>query len=86
MLDSSWRESARGRRQGRLLWPIDEGNYVRGYGYVRRADGVDKATDFIDDKTGGKFSDQLDKVDDLAEKLAGDAEEAVDEATDGDDA
>jgi hypothetical protein len=37
------------------------------------AEGVDKATDAIDDKTGGKFSDHLDKVDDLAEEhLEGD--------------
>lgn len=36
------------------------------------ADGVDKATDMIDDKTGGKFSDKLDKVDDLADKLRDD--------------
>lgn len=38
------------------------------------ADGVDKATDMVDDKTGGKFTDKLDQVDDKAadaiEKLA----------------
>lgn len=43
------------------------------------ADGVDKATDMIDDKTGGKYSDKLDQVDDKAadaiDKLAGDADE-----------
>ena len=33
------------------------------------ADGVDKATDMIDEKTGGKFGDQLDKVDDMADQL-----------------
>ena len=33
------------------------------------ADGVDKATDMIDDKTGGKHTDKLDKVDDMARKL-----------------
>lgn len=33
------------------------------------ADGVDKATDMVDDKTGGKFGDQLEKVDDMADKL-----------------
>lgn len=33
------------------------------------ADGVDKATDMIDDKTGGKFTDKLEKVDDMADKL-----------------
>ncbi len=36
------------------------------------ADGVDKATDAIDDKTGGKFSEHLDKVDDMAEEQLGD--------------
>lgn len=30
------------------------------------ADAVDKATDFVDDKTGGKFTSQLDSVDDAA--------------------
>ena len=39
---------------------------------------VDKATDFIDDKTGGRASDQLQKVDDLTEK-------AVDKLGGGDD-
>jgi len=34
------------------------------------ADGVDKATDVVDDKTGGKFGDHLEKVDDAAEKIA----------------
>ncbi|TDC46587.1 antitoxin [Jiangella ureilytica] len=29
-------------------------------------DGVDKATDFIDDKTGGKYSEHLEGVDDKA--------------------
>jgi hypothetical protein len=28
------------------------------------ADGVDKATDVADDKTGGKYTEHLDKVDD----------------------
>ena len=36
------------------------------------AEGVDKATDVVDDKTGGKYTDQLDKVDDAAAKFAGD--------------
>jgi hypothetical protein len=30
--------------------------------------GVDKATDMVDDKTKGKYSDKLQKVDDAAEK------------------
>jgi hypothetical protein len=33
------------------------------------AEGVDKATDIIDDKTGGKFTDKLEKVDEMAKKL-----------------
>jgi hypothetical protein len=32
--------------------------------------GVDKATDVADDKTGGKFSDPLQKADDGAAKIA----------------
>ena len=33
-------------------------------------EGVDKATDVADDKTGGKYTDQLEKVDEVvAEKL-----------------
>ena len=35
------------------------------------ADGVDKATDVVDDKTGGTFSDQLQKVDDVVDKATG---------------
>src|SRR4051794_25037055 len=33
------------------------------------ASGVDKATDKIDQKTGGKYKDKLDKVDKLTAKL-----------------
>lgn len=36
------------------------------------AEGVDKATDVADDKTGGKHTEHLDKVDDAAAKYAGD--------------
>jgi len=49
-------------------------------------DGIDKATDMIDDKTGGKFSDKLDKIDEtVADKLGGDtiAEDAAGDVTDG---
>ena len=35
------------------------------------ADGVDKGTDMIDDKTGGKHTDHLQKADDAADKFAG---------------
>lgn len=34
--------------------------------------GVDKATDVVDDKTGGKHTDHLDKVDDTANKFIDD--------------
>ena len=40
------------------------------------ADGVDKATDVVDDKTGGKHTEHLDKVDDAAAKFAGDDDAA----------
>ena len=40
------------------------------------ASGVDKATDKIDKKTGGKYHDKLEKVDKLASKL--DKSEAAD--------
>lgn len=33
------------------------------------AGGVDKVTDKIDEKTGGKYHDKLEKVDELAQKL-----------------
>lgn len=33
--DEAWTRAARGRRPDRLLWPIDEGRWVRGFGYVR---------------------------------------------------
>ena len=36
------------------------------------ADGVDKATDAVDEKTGGKHTDHLEKVDDAARNYAGD--------------
>jgi hypothetical protein len=35
------------------------------------ASGVDKATDMIDKKTGGKHTDKLKKVDDAAAKFGG---------------
>ncbi len=43
--------------------------------------GVDKATDMVDKKTGGKYSDKLDKVDDAVakgiDKLDGDKDGAA---------
>lgn len=45
----AWREAAdwRDREVDRLLWPVDEGRYVRGYGYVRvtRPDLLHKGVD-----------------------------------------
>lgn len=38
---------------------------------AKLAKGVDKATDVVDKKTGGKYSDKLKKVDDAAHKFAG---------------
>jgi len=35
------------------------------------ADGVDKATDVVDDKTGGEHTEHLDKVDGAAADYAG---------------
>lgn len=37
------------------------------------AEGVNKATDMVDEKTKGKFSDKLDKVDDAIDKFAKDS-------------
>lgn len=33
--DPAWTRAARGREPERLLWPVDEGRWVRGFGYVR---------------------------------------------------
>jgi murein DD-endopeptidase MepM/ murein hydrolase activator NlpD len=33
--EDAWTRAARGREPERLLWPIDEGRWVRGFGYVR---------------------------------------------------
>jgi murein DD-endopeptidase MepM/ murein hydrolase activator NlpD len=49
--DEAWVRAARGRSPSRLLWPVDDGRWVRGYGYVRstRPDllhrGIDIAAD-----------------------------------------
>jgi hypothetical protein len=42
----------------------------------KAAEGVDKATDVADSKTGGKHSEHLDKVDDAADKFAGEDDAA----------
>ncbi len=52
---------------------------------ARIADGVDKATDMVDKKTGGKHVDKLKKVDDAVAKMAGRAAAATESApTDAD--
>ena len=33
--DEAWTRAARGRAPGRILWPVDMGRWVRGFGYVR---------------------------------------------------
>jgi murein DD-endopeptidase MepM/ murein hydrolase activator NlpD len=49
--DPRWLEAARGRSPSRLLWPVDDGRFGRGYGYVRTTrpdlihNGVDIAAD-----------------------------------------
>ena len=43
------------------------------------ADTVNKATDAIDKKTGGKHTDKLKKVDDAAKKFAGEAPAGADQ-------
>jgi hypothetical protein len=35
---------------------------------------IEKAGDAIDDKTGGKFSDQIDKAEDIAQEKTGDGD------------
>jgi MT0933-like antitoxin protein len=44
------------------------------------ASGVDKATDVLDKKTGGKHHDKLEKIDNLASKLDKKSEPAPDAA------
>lgn len=52
-------------------------------------DGIDKAGDMIDEKTGGKYSDKIDmaeeKIGDMVEDIAEEGDEAgdaIDDATD----
>lgn len=33
--DDAWTTAARGRTPDRILWPVDDGGWVRGFGYVR---------------------------------------------------
>ena len=46
------------------------------------AQGVDKATDTVNSKTGGKYADKLKKVDEAAKKFARDSGHPVDESND----
>ena len=46
------------------------------------ASSVNKATDAIDKKTGGKHTDKLKKIDDAAKKFAGDDATAADTSND----
>lgn len=46
------------------------------------ASGVNKATDAIDKKTGGKHADKLKKLDDAAAKFAGNEPEVVPDGPD----
>ncbi len=48
------------------------------------ASSVNKATDAIDKKTGGKHADKLKKIDDAAQKYAGPAETSDGRKTDPD--
>ncbi len=48
------------------------------------ADGVNKATDTIDKKTGGKHADKLKKVDEAAQKMAGKPADGADPAAPAD--
>lgn len=45
------------------------------------AQGVDKATDAVNRKTGGKYADKLKKVDDAAQKFAEDSGHPVGDKT-----
>ena len=37
---------------------------------------IEKAGDLVDDKTGGKYADKVDKVQDIAEEKTGDGDTA----------
>lgn len=47
---------------------VDKGKDLAAENADKIDDVVDKAGDFIDSKTGGKFADQIDKVQDAAKK------------------
>lgn len=47
---------------------VDKGKQVAAENSDKIEDVVDKAADFIDNKTGGKYADKVDKVQDAAKK------------------
>lgn len=47
---------------------VDKGKELAADNADKIEDAVDKAGDFIDDKTGGKYADKVDKVQDAAKK------------------
>jgi hypothetical protein len=57
---------------------IDKAKHLFEKNKDKIADGVSKATDTIDKKTGGKHTDKLRKVDDAAKKVTGQADAPID--------
>ncbi|MET0197193.1 antitoxin [Rhodococcus sp. RS1C4] len=47
---------------------VDKGKELAAENSDKIEDVVDKAGDFIDDKTGGKYADKVDKVQEAAKK------------------
>lgn len=60
---------------------IDKAKQLAEKNAAKIASGVDKATDAVDKKTGGKYTDKLKKVDDAAKKFAKEPTGAADAAT-----
>lgn len=50
---------------------IDKAKRLAEKNAAKIAEGVDKATDAVNKKTGGKYADKLEKVDQAAQKFAG---------------
>lgn len=50
---------------------LDKAKKLAGRNKDKVADGVDRESDVADKKTGGKHTDNLQKVDDAADKYAG---------------
>jgi hypothetical protein len=50
---------------------IDKAKRLAEKNAAKIAEGVDKATDAVNKKTGGKYADKLEKVDQAAHKFAG---------------